>query len=104
LTKTTRKGRDLKSKLVESIREACDNYDSLYVFSYENMRTNNFTPVRDHFEDSKIIMGKLSVAQLALGRTPEEEYKDNLRHMAKVRNLLFHFSSTCLSIKIWVSK
>lgn len=29
-------------------------------------------------------MGKNSVAQIALGRTPEEEYKDNLRHVSSV--------------------
>lgn len=29
-------------------------------------------------------MGKNSIAQIALGRTPEEEYKDNLRHISKV--------------------
>lgn len=31
-------------------------------------------------------MGKNSIAQIALGRTPEEEYKDNLRHVSKVRH------------------
>ena len=31
-------------------------------------------------------MGKNKVIQLALGRTPEEEYKDNLRHLSKVTN------------------
>ncbi len=29
-------------------------------------------------------MGKYSVAQVAFGRTPEEEYKDNLRHVSKL--------------------
>ncbi len=29
-------------------------------------------------------MGKNSIAQIALGRNPEEEYKDNLRHISKV--------------------
>lgn len=29
-------------------------------------------------------MGKNSVAQIAFGRTPEEEYKDNMRHLAKL--------------------
>lgn len=29
-------------------------------------------------------MGKYSVAQIAFGRTPEEEYKDNLRHVSKL--------------------
>jgi ribosomal protein L10 len=29
-------------------------------------------------------MGKNTIAQIALGRTPEEEYKDNLRNISKV--------------------
>ena len=32
----------------------------------------------------RIFMGKNTIAQIALGRTPEEEYKDNLRHVSKV--------------------
>jgi hypothetical protein len=32
-------------------------------------------------------MGKNSIAQIALGLTPESEYKDNLRHVSKVSAL-----------------
>ena len=32
-------------------------------------------------------MGKNTVAQIALGRSPEDEFKDNLRNISKV--LLF---------------
>lgn len=32
----------------------------------------------------RLFMGKNSVAQIAFGRTPEEEYKDNMRHVAKL--------------------
>ncbi len=44
-------------------------------------------------------MGKNTIAQIALGRTPEEEYKDNLRHVSKVTfSALF-----CLfSCNLWV--
>jgi len=36
----------------------------------------------------RIFMGKNSIAQMALGRTPEEEYRDNLRHISKVSNMI----------------
>lgn len=37
-----------------------------------------------HFrENSRVLMGKQTLLQLALGRTAEEEYADNLRHVAK---------------------
>lgn len=84
LTKTNSKGREQKTKLIDNLRESIDEYNSIYMFSYENMRTVNFTDVRVDFKDSKLFMGKNSIAQLAFGRTVEEEYKDNLRNMSKV--------------------
>jgi mRNA turnover protein 4 len=48
------------------------------------MRSNKFKDVRLHFrEDSRIFLGKNKLLQIALGRTPQEEYADNLRHLAK---------------------
>ena len=32
----------------------------------------------------RIFMGKNKIAQVALGRTPEDEFKDNLRHLSTV--------------------
>ena len=81
LTKTSSKGRDLKTKYVESIRGAVDQYRNLFVFSYTNMRARPFKDIRVDWRDSVMFMGKNSVAKVALGRTPEEEYKDNLRHV-----------------------
>ncbi len=31
-------------------------------------------------------MGKNSLSQLAFGRTPEDEFKDNLRHVSELLN------------------
>lgn len=81
LTKTGPKGRDLKTKYVESIRNAADEYKNIFVFSYTNMRASQFKDVRVDWRDSRLFLGKNSVAKIALGRTPEEEYKDNLRHI-----------------------
>lgn len=48
------------------------------------MRSNKFKDVRQQFrEDSRIFLGKNKLLQIALGRTPEEEYADNLRRIAK---------------------
>ena len=47
------------------------------------MRSNKFKDVRLEFRnDSRIFLGKNKLLQIALGRTPEEEYADNLRHVA----------------------
>jgi len=86
LTQTAKKTREHKSAVIQEVREAIDSHDDLYLFSYENMRSNKFKNVRVHFAESKsrIIMGKNKLLQIALGRTPEEEYGDNLMKVAEL--------------------
>lgn len=88
LTQTAKKTRDHKAKIVQDIRDTIDNHKSIYLFSFENMRSNKFKNIRMHFRanknNSRIILGKNKLLQIALGRTPEEEYSDNLRHVAKL--------------------
>ena len=71
---------------MQQVREAVDTHESVVVFSYENMRSAKFKNVRLHFRDdgSRIFMGKNKLLQIALGRTDEEEYADNLRHVSKL--------------------
>eukprot|EP00944_MAST-04C_sp_MAST-4C-sp1_P014953 g14953.t1 len=83
LTKTEGKGAQLKMDLVEKIRDSVDNYKFLYVFSYENMRTNMFKQVRKELKDSRLFLGKNKVMQIALGRTEAEEYGDELMEISK---------------------
>uniref|UniRef100_A0A7S4I945 Ribosome assembly factor mrt4 n=1 Tax=Odontella aurita TaxID=265563 RepID=A0A7S4I945_9STRA len=111
LTQTSKKTREHKSAVVTDVRAAIDDHSSLYLFSYENMRSNKFKNVRAHFRDtdsehsgggapdtmdedggetkkkasqSRIFLGKNKLLQLALGRTPEDEYADNLRRVSKL--------------------
>lgn len=91
LTQTEKRStRESKSSFVDEVRNAVDNHDALYLFSYENMRSNKFKEVRMHFRPSpmndvpsRIFLGKNKLLQIALGRSPEEEYSDNLRHVSK---------------------
>eukprot|EP00977_Amphora_coffeiformis_P003163 scaffold586_cov155-Amphora_coffeaeformis.AAC.24 len=85
LTQTEKRAtRDHKSKYIQQVREAVDQHNTVYLFNYENMRSNKFKDVRVEFrDDSRIFLGKNKLLQIALGRTPEEEYSDNLRHLAK---------------------
>jgi mRNA turnover protein 4 len=53
LTKTKGKGRVHKEELVSELRDAVDQYQSLFVFSFENMRTAKFKDVRLEFRDSR---------------------------------------------------
>lgn len=89
MTQTSKRAtRDRKSSFIQEVREAVDKHESLYLFSFENMRSSKFKNVRLHFRGSeetpsRIFLGKNKLLQIALGRTPEEEYSDNLRHLAK---------------------
>lgn len=46
LSKTKKKGREHKENIVNSIREAAEKYESVYVFTYENMRNLKFLEFR----------------------------------------------------------
>jgi mRNA turnover protein 4 len=92
LTQTAKKTRDHKSSFISEVREAIGNHDAVYLFSYENMRSNKFKNVRLHFREdseggnnntSRIFLGKNKLLQIALGRTPEEEFGDNLCQVSK---------------------
>lgn len=92
LTKTDKRStREHKSSYIEEVRTAVDNHDNLYLFSYENMRSNKFKEIRMHFRPSpmndapsRIFLGKNKLLQVALGRTSEDEYDDNLRQVSKL--------------------
>ena len=78
LTKTEGKGAQLKIDLVEKNKNSVDSFKFLYVFSYENMRTNMFKKVRQELKESRLFLGKNKVMQVALGRDEAEEYGDEL--------------------------
>mmetsp|Transcript_3446 Transcript_3446/g.3260 ORF Transcript_3446/g.3260 Transcript_3446/m.3260 type:complete len:231 (-) Transcript_3446:139-831(-) len=88
LTQTDKKNREHKSAFIQQVRDAVDKHDTLYLFSYENMRSNHFKNVRMHFRDdeesaSRIFLGKNKLMQIALGRNPEEEYAENIRQVSQ---------------------
>lgn len=78
LTKVSGKGRDLKTTLVETLRASLDGYENLFHLKFENLRSSRMRHVRMDWRESRIFLGKNSVAKIALGRTEEEEYMDNL--------------------------
>jgi hypothetical protein len=49
------------------------------------LATSPFVLIHHHLSfPIRIFMGKNKVAQIALGRSPEEEYRDNLCNVSKV--------------------
>lgn len=91
LTQTAKKTRDHKAGIIQDVRTNIDEQDSVYVFSYENMRSNKFKKIRLDFREpdkegkrSRIFLGKNKLMQIALGKSPEDEYSENLRHVSKL--------------------
>lgn len=75
LSKTSRKTRDDKGSLIESIRAASDEFAYIWLFSIGNMRNNYLKEVRKLWEGSRIFFGKNRVMAKALGESVEEEIK-----------------------------
>lgn len=83
LTKTSGKGKDEKTASIEMLRSALDEYKHLFGIKFENMRTAAFKEVRLHFKESRLYLGKNKVAQVALGKDEEDEYRENLHLVSK---------------------
>ncbi|KAI8968046.1 ribosomal protein L10-domain-containing protein [Mycotypha africana] len=86
LTKTDKKGREGKEKLMEDIHECVDKYDYLYLYSVKDMRNTYLKEIRHDFKDSRFFFGKNRVMAKALGTSAEEEYKEGLSAIAKDLN------------------
>lgn len=84
LTQTGKKGRELKQGIVSEVRKCVDEYPNVYVFSFVNLRSKLLKEVRMDFrKDSRFFMGKNKVMILALGKSQQDEYQDNLREVSK---------------------
>ncbi|XP_068707110.1 mRNA turnover protein 4 homolog [Montipora foliosa] len=84
LTKTKKKGLELKTGLVKEIQECVEKFTFLYVFSVENMRNtcSKLKEVRNQWKHSRFFFGKNKVMTIALGKDKEAEYKENLHKIA----------------------
>ncbi|KAL8132339.1 uncharacterized protein LOC141712005 [Apium graveolens] len=95
LSKTKKKGREHKETIVNSIRDAVEKYNSVYVFNFENMRNLKFKEFRDQLRaTSKFFLGSNKVMQVSLGRSVGDEIRTGLH---KVSKLLRGDSGLCCS-------
>ncbi|KAM4703746.1 mRNA turnover protein 4 homolog [Rhinophrynus dorsalis] len=83
LTKTAKKGLQVKQNLIEELRKCVDTYKHIFVLSVENMRNNKLKDVRNAWKHSRIFFGKNKVMMVALGKEASDEYKDNLHKLSK---------------------
>ena len=81
LTRTGKqsKSREAKSKTVADIQGYVDKYQNVYVFSFENQRSQVLQELRTKFKDTtRFLIGKNKLMQIALGRDEATEYAQNL--------------------------
>jgi len=83
LTKTKKKGMELKEKLYTDVRKCVDEYAHIFTFSVQNMRNNKLKDVRQEWRGSRFFFGKNKVMSLALGKTVSDEYAKNLHKISK---------------------
>lgn len=84
LSKTKKKGKEHKEAIVNSIRDAVENYKSIYVFSFENMRNLKFKEFREQIKPSRFFLGSNKVMQVALGRSVSDEIQPGLHKVSKL--------------------
>ncbi|KAL8198259.1 UNVERIFIED_CONTAM: mRNA turnover 4 [Gekko kuhli] len=83
LTKTPKKGLEFKQNLIGELRKCVDIYKYIYIFSIANVRNNKLKDIRNAWKHSRIFFGKNKVMMVALGRSPSDEYKENLHQVSK---------------------
>eukprot|EP00928_Gymnodinium_smaydae_P046361 TRINITY_DN30880_c0_g1_i1.p2 TRINITY_DN30880_c0_g1~~TRINITY_DN30880_c0_g1_i1.p2 ORF type:complete len:226 (-),score=65.15 TRINITY_DN30880_c0_g1_i1:55-732(-) len=84
LTKTKKKPRDNKDKLIEEIREHCSKAARVYLLAIENERNSFLQEVRKQLRPGILVNGRNKVMQLALGTTPESECQDGVHKIAEM--------------------
>ncbi|KAJ4970657.1 hypothetical protein NE237_003756 [Protea cynaroides] len=85
LSKTKKKGKERKELIVNSIRQAVDNYSSIYVFSFENMRNLKFKEFREQLKNtSRFFLGSNKVMQVSLGRSVADEIRPGIHKVSKL--------------------
>lgn len=83
LTKTGKKGKELKGNLIEQIRTALDTYSTVYVFAIENMRTELLQAARAELKGrARFFIGKNRVMAKALGCSSEDEQREGISQLA----------------------
>ncbi len=87
LTKTKKSNvSEKKLELVEKIQKYMENFEYCYVFQFKNMTTMPMQELRNFWSDSKFVIGKNKVLQIALGRNEEETFKNNSYKLSKYLN------------------
>lgn len=84
LTEVKKKGKAVKSALIDSVRESADQFSYIWVFQVEHMRNNLLQEVRTAWKGSRIFLGRNAVMRKGLGSTKEDECRLGVSKIANV--------------------
>lgn len=82
-SKTKKQTKQQRVEKVDALRNLLQEAKYVYVLAYDDLATANLQQVRRLCQGSKFFFGKNTLAQLALGRTPQEEVRDGICHLSK---------------------
>lgn len=85
LTKVAKKNDNLsfkKVQIINKIHKYLDEYEYCYVFHYKNMTTVPMQELRNYWSNSKFVIGKNKVLQVALGKSEDDEQKLNAHKLS----------------------
>ncbi|KAL9689625.1 hypothetical protein QQ045_010012 [Rhodiola kirilowii] len=83
LSKTNKKGREHKEVIVNTIREAAENYNSAYVFTFENMRNLKFKEFREQLKATSR-SASIKLCKVALGQSESDEIRPGIYNVSKL--------------------
>ncbi|GAM17856.1 hypothetical protein SAMD00019534_010310, partial [Acytostelium subglobosum LB1] len=82
LTKVTKNPGEKKKRLVSTVRECVEQYEYIYLISFDNVRNNHLKQARADWSNSRFLFGKKKVLAIGLGRSDAEENKPGLHKLA----------------------
>lgn len=84
LSKVQKKGKERKETLIGKVRGWAEEFRSIYLFAYDNMRNDKLKELREQLQDTtKFCLGSNKVLQVALGRSEADECQPQASEIAK---------------------
>lgn len=84
LTKTKKKPRETKDKLIDEIRSCCEKFSRVYMIEIENERNVFLQEVRKQLRPGRLFCARNKVMQIALGMEASSECQDGIHQIAQM--------------------
>lgn len=81
-SKTKKQTKQEKEKKIESLRNNVEKSKYVYLLSYDSVKTSPLQEIRKSLTDSQIYLGKNTLAQVALGTSPQNEIRDGISNLS----------------------